>query len=212
MMYRNTASPSWSRGGFFAAACALAQIAASTAAATQGWRIGSVTLALTAAGAIASVIVLARCLLPAALKAGLIAAVCATLLTMVATQDLMGLRAVERTTSAAVERDAVSNQPAPRTLAVTVTPADAAAAPAARALAADIDRRLPPDSDVTVAATMSQGAGGTRVSWTLVRGADRLWCGLHSESAAPGDNPFAALTDRVAAAAQRSQHGSLNCA
>lgn len=216
MMRRTEHLPAWSRGGVAAALILLGQGAAGWIAALQGMRVAPATLGLAAAGGIASIVVLARCRIPASAKAALIAASCASLLTVVATQDLLGLRQVERSTAGAlIDSGVAAGQPArTRTSApVTVISGNPGGAAAAKTLAHDLDNRLQSNgADLTVAATLTESAGGLRVSWTLVRGGDRLWCGLETAHAAPGDAPFAMLADRVAAAARRSQGGALDCA
>ncbi len=216
MMRRTEHLPDWSRGGIAAALIVLGQGAAGWIAALQGMRVAPVTLGLAAAGGIASIVVLARCRMPASAKAALITASCASLLTVIATQDLQGLRQVERTTAdALIDSGIAAGQPArTRTIApVAVVATDPDDALAAKALARDLDGRLQTSgADLTVAATLAESAGGLRVSWTLVRGGDRLWCGLETAHAAPGDAAFAMLGDRVAAAARRSHGGTLDCA
>lgn len=203
----------WSAGARAASAAMLAQIASGWVAAARGARIDGGTLVIAIALGIGSIVVLARCRMPTGAKALLIAAACASLLTVIATQDLLGLRAVERATGGALAdaAEADGRPPSRRATPAAVTASDAGARRAADALAGTLDRRLAEvEADASVAATIQDTPAGYRVNWSLVRGADRQWCGLHTEggAAAPA---FPALADHVIEAARRSRGGPLRC-
>lgn len=209
MAYRHSpADGAWSRGGAAVAVIAMVAAAAAWVVALQPVRFSTPALALAWLVAVGGVCVIARARIPGPVKAVLLAGVCGSLLTCFATQDMLGLRAVDAQTGVALPDGAAP--PRPYT-GVAVTSEGGEAATIAADVSEDARDSLAA-ADVGVSARVSAAGGGAyQLNWTLVRDGDRLWCGVITETPGRAKPPFADFGDRLAEAARRSRGGPLAC-
>jgi len=213
-----SARSSWSLSAMCLLPLVVAQVGAMMIAATVGGNAAWPIIGVVAAVAIATIVLTVRVRMPAGAKAAQIGSIIVALLLLVATQDIFGLRvAGQRIADAGAAVDTAA--PPPETSAmpepgVALRASGSEEGAVVAALSASLQGMLPPSApQVEAAVTIDDVAGlrNTTMTWSLVRGEARRWCGRLRVSGMQEQLVVDHFRAAILAAVAASPPGALAC-
>lgn len=183
-----TARGGWSPAGQLVAAVAVAEVVGAVALMEAG-RAATPVLIAAAGTAFATVVVIARSRMPVGVKAGLVCGVLSALLGLTATQDPLGLRAVDEAVNDSLTVRGVAEvdegMPAPLSSPAQLS-LRASGGAEADAVIADVTAsvgdavRAAPAAPYIEGAVSARDVGGATqyaLRWSVGRNAEVRWCG-----------------------------------